>query len=295
MSREGKALQELSVEDRIAGKYSNLSEKLRLAANFVLENQFEVATRSLRSISATTKLAPATFSRLARSLDFESYEELRELCRKAVGQSRVTFSQKAELLQDLDEEGEMPFLHRQANACLTNISQVASDSDLARLEQTADTLTNARRVVLFGGYASTGIVEYFAYLANFFTSDWRIAGRMGASLSTAIADLEKGDALVIITKPPFARRSIIAAKMAAELGVYVVVITDSYSCPALEFASTYFIIPSESPQFFSSYVATLMLIETLVGMLVARAGVAARQRIEEVERRNRMLGEFWEG
>jgi DNA-binding MurR/RpiR family transcriptional regulator len=156
-------------------------------------------------------------------------------------------------------------------------------------------LTQARRVVLFGAYASTGIIEYFAYLANFFTSDWRIAGRMGASLSTAIADLEKGDALVIITKPPFARRSILAAKMASELGVYVVVITDSYRCPALEFASTYFIIPTESPQFFSSYVATLMLIETLVGMLVARAGASARQRIEDVERDNRQLGEFWEG
>lgn len=290
----GRALQSLSLEDRIAGKYSLLSEKLRLAADFILDNPFEVATRSLRSISSMAKLAPATFSRLARSLDFDSYEELRELCRQSAGQARATFSQKAGMLQDLDESGDMPFLHRQAEACLGNIGQVVSDMDVGRLEQATERLASAGRVVLFGCYASTGIVEYFGYLANFFTSEWRIAGRMGASPSTEIADLKIGDVLVIITKPPFARHSILAAQMAVEMGAYVLVITDSYNCPALEFASNYFVIPSESPQFFSSYVATLMLIETLVGMLVAQAGSSARCRIEDIERRNRVLGAFWE-
>ena len=117
---------------------------------------------------------------------------------------------------------------------------------------------------------------------------------MGASLSADMAGLDERDAALILTKAPYAKRSVLAAEMAAETGAYVLVVTDSHSCPALEFASAHFIVPTESPQFFSSYVATLVLIETLVGMLVVRAGVEARARIREVEARNHLHGEFWD-
>ncbi|MCT4656630.1 MAG: MurR/RpiR family transcriptional regulator [Cohaesibacter sp.] len=289
------ALKDASLQERIAASYSQLSDKLRQAADYVIENPVDVATRSLRSISAASNLAPATFTRLSRSLGFSSYEELRELCRHAFGQRHVPFSEKADRLQMVDgAEKAIPFLRRQTAACIDNLNSAVDSLDPDRLEDVADFLASARRVVLFGAYGSTGIVEYFAYLANFFASNWKVAGRMGASLSTSIVDSGKEDAFIILTKPPFARRSIMAARLASEAGSYVVVITDSYHCPALKYASAHFIVPTDSPQFFSSYVTTLMLIETLVGMLVSRAGPKARRRIEDVEARNRMLGEFWE-
>ena len=54
-------------------------------------------------------------------------------------------------------------------------------------------------------------------------------------------------------------------------------------------------MPSDSPQFFSSYAATLVLVETIIGMLVARAGPEAMDRIAEVEARNHRLEEYWRG
>jgi DNA-binding MurR/RpiR family transcriptional regulator len=282
-----------SIEEKIAAEYGSLSAKLRDAADFVAANPVDVATRSLRSVSAASGLAPATFSRLARALGFDSYEDMRELSRNAVGRRYVSFSEKARRLQAESAAAQPPFLMRQASACVANIEAATRLVDPARLEAAVDRLHAARNVVLYGAFGSTGIVEYMAYMGSYFAPNWSIAGRMGASLSTAMADLGAEDALIVVTKPPFARRSIIAAEMAAERGAYVIVITDSHTCPALKHASAGFILPSDSPQFFSSYAATLVLLETIIGMLVARAGPRAKARIEEVEERNHRLEEFW--
>ena len=258
-------------------------------------NEMEIATYSLRTVSGNAGLAPATFTRLSQALGFSSYEAMRDLCRAAIGRQTLSFTERAQLLAR-DENGvrKQPFFDRQLSACLDNLSMMGSELDKDRLKEVVEHLNSAREVLLFGAFSSSGLVEYFAYLARYFAKNWRIAGQMGASLSSAMVGLNEQDAVLIITKAPYARRSVMAAQMAADAGAYVIVITDKHSCPVLDYAGAYFIVPTESPQFFSSYAATLVLVETIVGMLVSKAGAKAHARIEEVETRNHQSGEFWD-
>ncbi len=281
--------------NQLTSEYAALSQQLRAAADFVNANPVNVATRSLRSISASSGLAPATFSRLARALGFASYEDLREMARDAVQASVTSFSDKAERLQkEENSEGQQPFLLRQSAACVGNVDALAENIDIPTLNNAVEALHKAKNVLLLGALGSTGIVEYMAYLANFYTNKFRLANCTGASLGGALADAGAGDAIVIVTKPPFARHAIQAAEMAKSQGAFVVVITDSPRCPALKYADASFLVQTQSPQFFSSYAATIVLIETMIGMLVARAGPAAQQRISEVEARNHRLDEIWD-
>lgn len=280
------------IEDRIAEKYTDLSAKLKDAADFVVSNQVDVAARSLRSVSVASGVSPATLSRLARALGFESYEDMRELCRSAVGNRNISFADRAERLKD--EAGDsQAILDKQAAACVWNVTELAETIDRGRLEQAVKALRHANGVVLFGAFSSTGVVEYMAYLANFFCCNWTLAGRMGASLGATLSDIGPEEVLLIVTKTPYARRAVLAAKMATEAGAQTIVITDSHACPANKYATFSFIVPSDSPQFFSSYAATLMLIETMIAMIVAQSGVVASDRIRGVESRNQSLGDFW--
>ncbi len=284
-----------SIQDRISGRYGQLSERLKQAADFVVDHEVDIATHSLRSVSAKAGLAPSTFTRLSQALGFASYEEMKELCRQRIGHQAMSFSERASLLVKSGSSGDArSFFERQVSASLENLGKMERDINQEQLGQVVDRLNDARQVLLFGAFSSTGFMEYLGYLARYFADNWKVAGRMGASLSSAMVGLNEQDAVIILTKAPYARRAIVAAQMAADAGAYVVVITDDISCPALSYASTNFILPTESPQFFSSYAATLVLIETLVGMLVARAGDSARARIEEVETRNHRYGEFWD-
>ena len=277
----------------LARKRDLLSPKLRDAAEFVAANPVEVATRSLRSVAAASGLAPATFSRLARALGCDSYEELREMAREKVGRSISTFSRKVERLQAETRAGNQPpFLLRQSAACIANIRALSDCIDPQQLERVVSRMHRARSVLLVGGLGSVGIMEYMGYLAAYFTGNWQVALRPGSSLGAMLSDFGPRDVLFVVTKPPFARTSVKAAEMAARQGAFVVVVTDNRACPVLGHADAAFVIPTESPQFFSSYAATLVLVETIIGMLVARAGSAARERIGKVENRNRLLQEI---
>jgi DNA-binding MurR/RpiR family transcriptional regulator len=96
-----------------------------------------------------------------------------------------------------------------------------------------------------------------------------------------------------ISKAPYAHRTISTLKAASERGIPTIVITDNHASPALSFSTHSLIIPTESPHFFTSYVATLVMIETMITMLVARAGDEAEDMIRNAEDQIHSLGETW--
>ncbi|WP_214644968.1 MurR/RpiR family transcriptional regulator [Tritonibacter litoralis] len=283
---------ETRIEDTVSKHYPELSQTLRVAADFVVANQMDVATRSLRSVSGSSGVSPAAFSRLARALGFETYENLRETCRNGLWDRGASFAERAERLRNCADETDA-ILHRHTTACLNNISEMTDAIATARLRAAVDALQAANSVLLFGAFSSFGIIEYMGYLAQFFASNWSIGGRMGTSLGSSLADLGSTDVVLIVTKTPYARRAVAVAERAKTTGAQVIVVTDSHICPAIKFANFPFIVPSDSPQFFSSYAATIALLETIIAMVVAQTGDKATNRIAEIEGHNNRLGEFW--
>lgn len=286
----------VSIEDRISKSYSGLSDKLQLAADFVAENPIDVATRSLRSVASTSGVSPATFSRLARALGYSDYEQLREDGRAAVGRRMASFSERAHALRSGSQpQDARAYLHRQAAACIANIEFLDRDMSSERLDAGVDALHRARSVLLVGSLGSSGFVDYFSYLTHWFSQKWSVAGRNGTTLAAAMARLGPQDAILALSKAPYARRTISALKTGQQNGVSTVLITDNHSSPALEFADHAFVVPTESPQFFSSYTATLVLVETIVTMLLTKAGPDAEGMIRDAENQIRSLGETWTG
>ena len=281
-----------TIEDRISANYADLSTKLRTAADYIAANPVDVATRSLRSVAQTSGVSPATFSRLARVLGFEGYEALREAGRAAVGQRLVPFADRAEALRRGDQSS-AHFLHRQAGACVQNIDLLEQSISTDQLSEAVDALHGAERVLLIGALGSAGIVDYFAYQAQFFARDWSVAGRSGASIAASYARMAPGDVVIVLTKRPYSGQSMRALRAAQANSFKTIVLTDSHASPALRDADFRFVVPSETANFFSSYVATLVLMETMMSMLVSRVGEEAEARIRATEDQTRILSENW--
>ncbi|MEC7764759.1 MAG: MurR/RpiR family transcriptional regulator [Pseudomonadota bacterium] len=278
-----------SFEERLASNYNALSARLREAGDYIAANPLDTATRSLRAVADHSGLAPATFTRLAKALDYENFEELREGMRRRLERRQSSFAARAGALQTTQAQEHL--VQRNRDACVGNIDRLVDEIDAARFDAIADKLHGARRVVTLGGLGSTAVAEYAAYMGHFLGAGWMPAGRMGGSVGAALSDLGPEDALVVFTKPPFSTTSIRAAEFAQKRGVYVLVVTDTHACPALRHASARVVVPTESPNFFSSYVATMFFVETLMAMIAQRAGPAATDRIADVETTNIALGE----
>ncbi|WP_422375673.1 MurR/RpiR family transcriptional regulator [Roseibium sp.] len=274
----------------ISANYAELSDALRIAADYIAENQVEIATRSLRAVASASGVSPASYTRLARALGYSDYEALREQARAELSRRDTdTFQDRARRLQS---DADQPLLPRQVEACLNNIKALVEDIDPQELEAAVECLERSRKIILIGALASAGFTDYFAYLAKWFDDRWVTAGRNGATLGSTLAGVSSADTVIIVSKHPYAHRSVRAAEVAAASGAKVIVLTDSHAFPGLQFADFHFIQRTESPHFFSSYAATLVLIETITGMLVARAGSGAEARIQNVDKHNRLLDEF---
>jgi DNA-binding MurR/RpiR family transcriptional regulator len=100
--------------------------------------------------------------------------------------------------------------------------------------------------------------------------------------------------VLVLTKSPYARRSIEAARIAKDAGARVIAITDGVHSPIIPLAGVSFIVSTDSPNFFPSHAATLVLFEALLGMVVRRRGKSAQARIAAVESVNRSHGEYWQ-
>ena len=280
---------------RISASYDDLSGKLKQAADYLVENQIDIATRSLRSVAEESDIAPASFSRLARALGYEDFGALRGDLRTSIGRRVNRATSREQQLSTLQKEGKPDFPESFAGACIANIEALAGSLPASQLDETVDKLHAARTVMVFGALSSTGVAEHLTYMASLLFDNWSLAGRMGASLGAGLAGLNEADAVIVITQSPFSPRAARAAELARENGCFVVVITDTHSCPALKHAAAGFITPSKTPHFFSSYTASLFFVETLMGLLARIGGEASRQRIAEVEQNNRRLQEVSDG
>ena len=277
----------------IAPQLGALSPTLKKAADYIMANTDKVAMQSLRQIAAESKLAPATYSRLARSLRLDNYESLRELCRNEVRQRNPSYAEKIETLQQLPGRRQGLLLQEHAVASIRNIEDLLQSIDERRLATIADVLTKSRTVYLVGALSSGALMDYIGFEAQMALDNWRIVMRNHNSMAMSLPDINKNDALLILCQHPYCRRSVKAAKAAAEQNAHVIVVTDGFSAPIAEFASHILIASTDSPHFFSSRVATLLLLETLVSMVVQRTGKKAQRRITAIEDEHNRCGEYW--
>ncbi|MDE2791302.1 MAG: MurR/RpiR family transcriptional regulator [Paracoccaceae bacterium] len=284
---------ELRLKDLTPHSLQALSPQLRRAAQYVVENPGEVATRSQRSIARTTNLPAPTFTRMARAVGYESYDALRETCRAEVLGSRTHLAEMAQELIEADDESS-GIATRHAAAAIRNTEALFAGIDPGELDKAVETLARARHVALIGEMSAQPIVEYAHYLANMSLNGWIVPGRGGTGMANDLADLGSDDACVLFSIKPYAARAIAIAGIVRAQNVRLIAVTDSPLSPVTAYARQCFFIRTDSQHFFPSHVAAIVFFEAVVGMAARKRGKESQERIAAIERQNHQLERYWQ-
>ncbi|MGO1119976.1 MurR/RpiR family transcriptional regulator [Rhodovibrionaceae bacterium A322] len=286
----------MALRQRVTKHFEELSPQLQQAAEYLVAHSDAVATRSLRQIAGAAGLAPSTFSRLARALEFESFEGIRDLCRADLQREKLVFSKKAKALQDFQEgqmtPGKGAFVVAQASAAIGSIQELLTDLDLEDVAAAADLLASAPKVHILGVMGSSGLAEYLLYMARMAFTHWYPLGNANLSIAVTLEAVEPGDVVLVMSMYPYARRAIEIAELAQEKGAHLILITNAFDAPLRKRARHIIEVSTESPQFYASYVATVVMLESLMGMVLRRSGPEAQKRIEKIEQANMERGEI---
>ena len=89
---------------------------------FILDNPNDVGVSSIREISAAADVSPNTLVRLAKSVGFEGYEELRGPFKEQLRGGDLGFTDRARWLQKVSQDGQLGPLYADIiHAAIDNI------------------------------------------------------------------------------------------------------------------------------------------------------------------------------
>lgn len=285
------------VSDRLKESLPNLPKTLKVAATYVLERPGDIATLSMRRVAVNAGVSLPNFSRLAKTLGFETYGAMRDVYREHVQRNDfVEYHLRAENLQESGVEGGPKKVWEEfKDAALSNITALFEMCDAAQLSAIAAELNGRRNIYLVGMQASLTPMIYAKYLGGMISDRFRLISGRGGIYADEISELDEIDALVAVAVRPCARATIQIAELARERGAFVVGVTDSPASPLAINCDRVLLTPNKSPLFFDSYVGTILQIEMLIGFLTLEQSADVVVRIENIEADRRRLGEYWNG
>jgi len=281
--------------DHLTNEYPNLSPQLRQAARYVLDQPAEVAINSMRKVAAAADVAPSTMLRLAKAMDFPTYEAFRKPFRETMrgrggGEG---FGDRARWLQEMaesDDAGQL--VGRMAKANLANLEAVFQDNDPAEFVRAAAIVRDARRVYALGVGGGFYLAGYFHYLARMALPRMRLPAGQSGSLIDDLIDLESEDVVLANSLAPYMTATVRAADFIRSKGASLVAICDSRASPMAKGAAAILLTPTESPQFFPSYMGVTAVMETLMAFIVSGGDAETVRKIAEMESVRRESGVY---
>ena len=238
---------------------------------YVLENPGQIAVSSMRSVADSARVKPNTLVRMARSVGFPGYEEFREPFREHAAGGTVSFPDRARFLQDLGEAADGgDLLAQMAGAALANTEALFAGISTGSLAAAAELINGARRACVLGVGTAKPLAENFAYVAGMALDNVTAIPTLGLAIDD-VARMTPQDVLVAMTFKPFRVEIVEAVRLAASRGIPIVAVTDSHASPLVPPAAHAFVVPDNSPLPFSSNVAAVALLETLLAFMFARA------------------------
>lgn len=275
----------------VSSAMGKLSPELRKAATFLLENPSLVGVSSARQMAREAEVKPNTWVRLAKEFGFSGYEPMRAVFQTALVETSSGFQDRARGLQDISRKGSLGKLYTDlAGGTIRNIENTLSSSNEKEMQAAAALLHQARQCYMLGVGINHAIAESFCYLAGMAGLPIEPIPRFGSLAIDDLAQADGRDVMIAITFKPYRQEVVSAVAQAKAQGVKIIGISDSPASPIILDADQSFIVDTDTPQFYTSIVATMALLETLMAFVIAAADQNVIDEIEAFHERRHQLG-----
>lgn len=257
----------------LAERRDDLPRRLQQVAAFAVEHPDEVAFGTAASIAALADVQPSTLVRFAKALGYAGFSDLQSVFRHRMREGWPDYADRLRTLNDAGTAGRDPLrllfgFSETAAASLDRMRQTVSATDL---EAAIDILAAAESIYLLGQRRAFPIAAYLAYAMPKLSLRCVLVDNVGSLGQEQLANAGARDAMIAVSFTPYTPFTVEQARIAAERGTPVIVITDSVFSPLQPYARIWFEVVESDFGAFRSLSATLCLAMTLA--------VAAGERI----------------
>lgn len=278
-----------SLAERIAKEASSLPPGQRRVAQYILENPDSVLFGTTADIASRTKTSAPTVVRLAVSLGFGGFVDLRRVMRAEMAhrsRSPVDLARK-----DLSDDP----LELSAAVQGENLRSTIASVDRRAFKQAVARLSNLKtRVYVASSEPFIGVTERFVTELSMIRDEVFFIQGSEVRVARSLALLDKRDTFIVVDLWRHARWLFEATKRVHNAGAHVVAITDTALSPYASLAHELFLPASSGVSPFYSQVGVLVLLEALFAAVLAELQPQAVPRMELQEKSLQESGGFLE-
>ena len=256
----------------------NLGSKALDALAKLVDAPEQAAVRTISELGDQLSVNASTLTRLSKKLGFAGFNDFQNVFRQAIADDgRYFYSRQAGRLLSAMPAGDenIGVFERLARETAANIDGFMAQLDTATLTEVASQLASARRVRVHGVRQYHAFASFLAYGLGMLRSDVALLDASQLGAAEALAQLEKGDVVVVASCAPYTRSIADVAETAAACGLEVVAITDTRASPLVAPSRHAFFIPHASSFFSNSMGAYIVFCEGLLNLVARKMGKSA--------------------
>jgi len=283
-------LAENNVLKLLEDRFADLSPQMRRAARYIIDHPEDVALNSMRALAARAGVGPNVMLRLARELEFDSYEPFRQHFQNWIlSKSPGSWKGRAETLRQAPTDEAFAFVSSYIEQETENLRETFTSALTEQLEEAAGMISQARRVYVLGLRSLFSISFYLNYVCRLFMNKTILMTGIGGTFADELRDVTEEDVLVALSYQPYAQDTVKAVAFAREKGARIVTITDSKVSPVIGPNGVNMIVSTSANSLFPTLVPTLAAVQILATLMVSKSD---DNTLAEIERSEQQLGRF---
>ena len=251
-------------------KLDGLSPQHQKIARFMMDNPHETALETASRIADRLNVQPPSLIRLARILGFSGISDIqkifREHTRTHLSGNTVAYTDRIRALQAQQKNkrnAAKGLLDQFIYANIASLDQLQQDINAQKFSMAIKLIEKAKCIFILGTRRSFPAASYMFYtLARLHKTAYLLDG-VGGLLNQQLNNIQKHDALMVFTFPPYAEETFEATKLAKERGAKIVSVTDSPIAPVMEFSDYNFNCDKTTVSGFRTFAASLCIAQAI--------------------------------
>jgi DNA-binding MurR/RpiR family transcriptional regulator len=291
VKKSGKRRGSPDLKALIRRKYDGLPENQRKVADFLIQNIREAPFLSVVEIEDRRGASKATVVRLAQSLGFSGFLEMRGgLIRGVQSQMKIR-----EMFPLLPKNGREETLTAVANQDIKNINRTVSQLDRKVFTDVSEMILRASRVYTLGLGISSLMARILAYSLS------QVAIRSTSFVhdyETFIEQIhlfDRTDLVIAFSFPPYSMETIEVVRAASRRKTPIVAVTDRVTSPVSLYAERVIPVVSQNMLFTNSFSAISVIINALTTEIALRNKKKALKNLKESEKLLERTGHYYAG
>jgi len=261
--------------------YLALTSKGKVLAEFVLSNPEKAVFMTTRKLAAAVGISEATVVRFVRHLDYESYAMFLDALRELID-TELTLIDRSRLADSVTRSDDTE-LERITNQDIENIRAMIKNIDLSEVKKVRKILKESEAVHIIGSRLSYAPAYYMGWTLAKTRKNVNIFNGSDRTTIDRLIFASKKSAVVVIATSRYPNELIRMGKLVKRHKLKMILLTDSSSCPLIQFSDHVLIAPLKTIPFLGNPASLISLINYLVHTLAADMGKELKDHQEKLE------------